>query len=134
MPQLQQVIVMLPEPLTAFLKRAAEREDRTLSGVLRHLVSEAARVEPPPAGAPWVPPGPTIPGVAATPEGIAQAKEHIAALLEEQKQLHRRKRVSGTTVAEDTRADQITMIVGVMGQRIASAEKMLPRNGGRNVV
>jgi hypothetical protein len=134
MPQLQQVIVMLPEPLVAFLKRAADREDRTLSGALRHLVSEAARVEPSPAGAPWVPSGPTIPGVVATSEGIAQAKEHIAALLEEQKQIHRRKRIHGTTVAEDARADQITMIVGVMGQRIAEAEKILPRNGGQNAV
>jgi hypothetical protein len=132
MPQLQQVIVMLPEPLVAFLKRAAEREDRTLSGARRHLISEAARAEPPPAGAPWIPPGPTIPGVSPTPEGIAQAKEHIAALRREQDQIRRRKRTHGTTVAEDTRSDEITMIVGVMSQRIAAAEKILPtaRNGG----
>jgi hypothetical protein len=127
MPQLQQVIVMLPEPLVAFLKRAAEREDRTLSGALRHLVSEAARVEPRPEG---VLTFPTMPGVAATAEGIAAAKERVAAMREEQARIRRKKRTHGTSADEDTRADRFIDEIATMEQRIVSAEKMLPRRNG----
>jgi len=40
-----QVTVPLPSELRAFVERAAEREDRTVAGVIRHLVAEAARQE-----------------------------------------------------------------------------------------
>src|SRR6516162_2968221 len=124
MTQLQQVIVMLPEPLVAFLKRAAEREDRTISGALRHIVSEAARAEPPPEG---VFDFPTLPGVPATPEGIAAAKARVAAMREEQAKIRRKKKVHGTTVDEDTRHDRLHVEIGITNERIALAEKAMPR-------
>jgi hypothetical protein len=132
MPPLQQVIVMLPEPLVAFLKRAAEREDRTISGALRHLVSEAARAEPAPAiGFPdaFAPPVPAFP---VTPEGIAAAKERVAAMRKEREQILKRKAKWQTTVDEDTKVDRLVAEIEILGKRIAAAEKMLPRsrNGG----
>ena len=39
----QQVIVRLDPALHAYVQREAEREDRSLSGVVRRLVAEAAR-------------------------------------------------------------------------------------------
>ena len=39
----EQVSVPLDPELRAFVERAAEREDRTLAGQIRHLVAEAAR-------------------------------------------------------------------------------------------
>jgi hypothetical protein len=39
-----QVSVPLPADLREFVERAAEQEDRTIAGQIRHLVAEAARV------------------------------------------------------------------------------------------
>jgi len=130
MSDLLQMKLSLPRELAEYVHQQAARSDRTPSGMIRHWISEQRRREPSPDGTPVFPAGRIIPGVPATVDGIAAAKEHVVALLEEQKQLHRRKRVSGTTVAEDTRADAITSEVGIINQRIAAAEKMLPRNGG----
>ncbi len=41
----EQVSVPLDPALRQFVERAAEREDRTLAGQIRHLVAEAARAE-----------------------------------------------------------------------------------------
>jgi hypothetical protein len=38
-----QVSVPLDQALREFVERAAEREDRSLAGQIRHLVAEAAR-------------------------------------------------------------------------------------------
>jgi CopG-like RHH_1 or ribbon-helix-helix domain, RHH_5 len=40
-----QVSVPLPADLREFVERAAEQEDRTIAGQIRHLVAEAARVQ-----------------------------------------------------------------------------------------
>jgi hypothetical protein len=37
--------VPLPQSLREFVERAAEREDRSIAGQIRHLVAEAARRE-----------------------------------------------------------------------------------------
>jgi hypothetical protein len=41
----EQISVPLPAELREFVKRAAEREDRSVAGQIRHLVAEAARRE-----------------------------------------------------------------------------------------
>ena len=128
MADLQQMKISLPADLFAFVQREASRSDRTPSGYIRHVLAEAKRHEPP--GAPVFPVGRQFMPVPPTVEGIAAAKQHVDALRLEQEKIHRRKRVSGTTVAEDTRADAITSEVGIINQRIAAAEKLLPRNGG----
>ena len=43
---LQQVNVSLPAALVAFIQRQAAQTDRTIGGMIRHLVAEAARREP----------------------------------------------------------------------------------------
>jgi hypothetical protein len=43
----KQVSVPLPAELHAFVERAAEREDRSVAGQIRHLVAEAAGRERP---------------------------------------------------------------------------------------
>ena len=48
---LQQVNVSLPSALVAFIQRQAAQTDRTMGGMIRHLVAEAARREAPPEGA-----------------------------------------------------------------------------------
>ena len=48
---LQQVNVSLPAALVAFIQRQAAQTDRTMGGMIRHLVAEAARREAPPQGA-----------------------------------------------------------------------------------
>jgi hypothetical protein len=69
--------ISLPGDLASFVRRAADREDRTISGLIRRLVSEAARLEPPPPtpGAPKV-----MQNVEATPAAIAAAKARVAEL------------------------------------------------------
>ena len=47
---LQQVNVSLPAALVAFIQRQAAQTDRTMGGMIRHLVAEAARREASPEG------------------------------------------------------------------------------------
>jgi len=47
---LQQVNVSLPPSLVALVQRHAAQTDRTLGGMIRHLVAEWARREAPPEG------------------------------------------------------------------------------------
>jgi len=51
---LQQVNVSLPAVLIAFIQRQAAQTDRTIGGMIRHLVAEAARREVPPERVPEV--------------------------------------------------------------------------------
>jgi hypothetical protein len=48
----------------------------------------------------------------------------------EQAQIRRRKRTHGTTVGEDTRADEINFEIEITNKAIAMAERMMPSNGG----
>jgi hypothetical protein len=47
---LQQVNVSLPVALVAFIQRRAAQTDRTMGGMIRHLVAEWARREAAPEG------------------------------------------------------------------------------------
>jgi hypothetical protein len=67
--------ISLPSDLASYVRRAAGREDRTISGLIRRLVAEAARLEAPPAA-----PKNVLQHVPATSEGIAEGKARLAAL------------------------------------------------------
>jgi hypothetical protein len=69
--------ISLPSDLASYVRRAADREDRTISGLIRRLVAEAARLEPPP---PTPGAAKTLQNVEATPAGIEAAKARVAAL------------------------------------------------------
>ena len=131
---LQQINVALPAHLVEFIRRQAARQDHTVSGAIRHILAEAARREPPPEGAPVFPDAlaPPVPAVKPDAQSIIEAKERLASLKAEREEILRRKRLWQTTVNEDTRVDRIVAEVEVLGKRIAAAEKMLPRNGGRH--
>jgi hypothetical protein len=122
--------VLLPENLAGFLKTEAARRDFTISGLLRHYVSEAHRAAPPPE---WVPPGQTIPGFSQTPEGIAQAKEHIAKLGQELQRIRHRQKIHADDATDEDRAARINFELDVVRKGIDMATRMLPRNGGQNV-
>ena len=124
---LQQVCVSLPPNLVALVQRHASQTDRTLGGMIRHVVSEWARCQPQPEG---VFPARMLPSVAANSQAIAEAKQRIAAMRKEQAQIRRRKRTHGTTVGEDTRADEINFEIEITNKAIAMAERMMPSNGG----
>ena len=47
---LQQVNVSLPAALVAFIQRQAAQTDRTMGGMIRHVVAEWARHEAPTQG------------------------------------------------------------------------------------
>jgi hypothetical protein len=126
---LQQVCVSLPPNLVALVQQHASVTDRTLGGMIRHVVSEWARSQPLPDGAPTFP-ARVLPSVAANPQAIAEAKARVTAMREEQAQIRRKKKIHGTTVAEDTRADEINFEIDLLTKRIALAEKMMPTNGG----
>jgi hypothetical protein len=125
----QQINVALPTHLIEFIRRQAARQDHTVSGAIRHLISEAARREPPAEGKFDFP---ALPAVPATPEGIAAARERIAAMEAEQEKIRRKKKVYGTTAAEDARHDALHFEIETTQHRLAMAENMLPRsrNGG----
>jgi hypothetical protein len=129
MTELVQMKLSLPPELAAYVQDQAARADRTPSGQVRHWISELRRREPRAEG---VFNFPTLPGVPATPEGIAAAKARVAAMREEQARIRRKKKVHGTTVDEDTRHDRLHVEIGMTNERIALAEKAMPRsrNGG----
>jgi hypothetical protein len=131
MSEFQQFNVLLPENLAGFLKTEAARRDFTISGLLRHYVSEAHRAAPR-EGAPTFPDAiaPVVPAFPATPKGIAAAKERLAAMNKEREQILKRKARWQTTVDEDTKVDRLVAEIEVTSKRIEMAEKMLPRNGG----
>jgi hypothetical protein len=129
---LQQVCVSLPPNLVALVQRHASESDRTIGGMIRHVVAEWARSQPR-AGTGFSDAfAPPVPGVPATVEGIAAAKDRVAKLRQEQEQLRRRKARWQTTIDEDTRVDRLVAEIEIMDKRIALAEKMMPRsrNGG----
>jgi hypothetical protein len=88
---LQQICVSLPPNLVALVQRHASESDRTIGGTIRHVVAEWARSRPPAETGFSDAFAPPVPGVPATPEAIAAAKERLAALRQEQEQIRRRK-------------------------------------------
>jgi hypothetical protein len=133
MTDLIQMKLSLPPELAAYVQDQAARSDRTPSGQVRHWISELRRREPPPertgVSNEFAPP---VPAVKPDAQSIIEAKERLASLKAEREEILRRKRLWQTTVNEDTRVDRIVAEVEVLGKRIAAAEKMLPRNGGRH--
>jgi hypothetical protein len=136
MTDLQQLKITLPPDLLAYVQEQASRSDRTASGQVRHWIAEQKRREPPAerigVSDAFAPPVPAVP---ATVEGVAAARERLAALRDEEQKLRKRKSRWETTIDEDSRVDRIVAEVEVLSKRIAAAERMLPRpNGGQSVV
>jgi hypothetical protein len=130
---LQQVCVSLPPSLVALVQQHAAQTDRTIGGMIRHVVSEWARSQPRPETVGFSDAfAPPVPAVQATPEAIAAAKERLAELRDEQVKIRRRKARWEATVSDDARLDRLIAETEVLGKRIAAAERMLPRssNGG----
>jgi hypothetical protein len=126
---LQQVCVSLPPNLIELVLRHASVTDRTLGGMIRHVVSEWARSHPSPTGAPVFPVGPTIPGFSQTPEGIAQAKEYIAKLREELRRIRHRQKIHADDASDEDRAARINFELDVVSKGIDMATRMPPSNG-----
>ena len=128
---LQQLNISLPTPLLAFVQRRAKLEDRTVSGMVRYFVAEAARAEPPPA-----PPSfPVLENVPHTAAGVAAARARQAAKREELARLEQRRRSprGGPLSADyDMRASHLSHEIAIIDDQIAMAERFLPRpaNGG----
>jgi hypothetical protein len=131
---LQQVCVSLPPNLIALLQRHATATDRTLGGMVRHIVSEWARGQPPPSQHPTFPDALTTPiaRIAATPDGIAEGNARIARLERELEQISRRQRLRSDTAGDEDRKGAIYGELKILRQDIELAEKMMPRsaNGG----
>src|SRR5262245_46649338 len=131
-PVLQQLKISLPADLLAYVQQTAVRTDRTPSGVIRAWIAEQKRREPPPEG---VFPAPVFPGVAATPEAVAEAKQRVAAMRQERDELRRRQRkYYGTTLSEDERCDRLSADIELTEKHLLVAERMLPNSGGPNAV
>lgn len=137
MTELVQMKLSLPPELAAYVQDQAARSDRTPSGQVRHWISELRRREPPPERVGVSDAfAPQVAAVPATPEGIAAAKERLAAMRKVQEQIRHRKRLWQATVSDDARLDRLVAEVEVLGKRIAAAEQILPRsrNGGTSGV
>jgi hypothetical protein len=130
--KLEQRNVALPPTLCAFLERQARAEDRTVSGVIRRLIAEAARHEPP-APAPSFP---VLENVPHTAEGIATARARQATKREELARIEQRRRRVGAggpiSADGDMRASHLSHEIAIIDDQIAMAVRMMPRttNGG----
>ena len=129
MPEFEQFNVLLPENLAGFLRREAAKRDFTLSGLLRHLVAEAARAEPRPEGG-FFPNefAPPVAAVKADAQSIAEAKVHLGELQQERERIKRRQQLWSDTAADGARLDRLNAEIEVFGKRITAAERMA--NGG----
>jgi hypothetical protein len=134
MPEFEQFNVLLPEDLAGFLRREATKRDFTISGLLRHYVSEAHRAAPR-EGAPTFPDAlaPAVPAVKPDGRSIAEAKAHLGELEAERERIKQRQRRWSDTAADGARLDRLNAEVELFRKNIASAQRMLPRNGGQNV-
>jgi hypothetical protein len=125
--KLEQLTIALPPALLAFVERQAKLTDHTTSGAIRHLIAMAARQELPPPPAPF---GTVLENVPATPEGIAAARAHIAALRTRRAKLAR---LGGeASAASDMECEQLKFQIEVLEERVAQAERMMrpTKNGG----
>jgi hypothetical protein len=86
--QMTQITVALSPELVSFLERAADRDSRSISGQVRHLVVQAARA----AGARPEPSWPPVrqPPPLNTAEEVAAARARLAELERERDRLDRR--------------------------------------------
>jgi hypothetical protein len=127
MAEMEQLSVKLPGDLVAFLQRVARRDDRTPTGVIRHLVAEAARLEPPAETQPF---GSVLPNVAGNAESIAEARALISQMRTRQARLAR---LGGeASAASDMECEKLKFEVEILEERVKQAEKMMrpARNGG----
>ena len=101
--------------------------DRKLARAFADVLVEATRPEKPPEG---TFPARELPGVAADPRSISEARQRLAALREERQQILRRKSLWQTNASEDRRVDDLVAEIEVTSRRIEMAERMI--NGGQN--
>jgi hypothetical protein len=120
---LQQLSIALPAGLLAFVQRRAEAEDRTLSGQVRHYLSEAARSEPPASTSklPWR----AIPNVEANAKSIAAAETRVAKNLQERERIARRQRTNDSSAADDTRDMELAAEIRETEAQIVQARRMM---------
>src|SRR6266700_6739559 len=76
--------ISLPGELLQWVRVKAAQQDRTLSGMIRCLVAEAARLEPPPQR--------VLPNIEPNPAAIAAAKERLGTLRQRKDAIWRRMR------------------------------------------
>jgi hypothetical protein len=115
------ITVSLTSELLAFIERAAERESRSVSGQVRHLIVQAARAAGSPTAAPWPPI--RVPNVGHTLEEIAQAKNLLAEWEGEQERLRAMPEMD-KTVTHETRWRELRDDVATLPSNIAVAERM----------
>src|SRR5262245_52338182 len=121
-PVLHQLKISLPPDLLAFVQQQAALTDRTPSGFIRHVLAEQKRREPRPEA---TFPAPVFPGVPATVEGVAEAKQRVATMRQERDELRRRQRkYYGTTISEDERCDRLSADIELFEKGIVMAERM----------
>src|SRR5262245_31502565 len=91
----EQINVSLPPEHIRWLRTQAAREDRTLSGLVRRLVAEAARqaLPTPPPPSPSPPPQKVLEPVLATRAGILEGKARLATLRERRQALVQNERL-----------------------------------------
>ena len=111
----------LPGELLAFIQRQATLKDHTLSGAIRHLIAEAARLEVPPSK----PFGVVLPNVSGNAASIAAARALIAELQKEQVLIERRRRKMNGSAIDDKRDPEIAGLISVLEDRITLAERMM---------
>jgi hypothetical protein len=129
---LQQVCVSLPPSLIVRLQQGAVQTDRTLGGMIRHLVSEWARATPlPEGGFPDAVTSP-YPAVKADATSIAEAKIQLGELEQERERILQKQRRWSDTAADGTALDQLNLRIDLFRKNITMAERMMPRrrNGG----
>ena len=119
------VNISLPAELVAALRDTAARENRTLSGQIRHLVTQAVRLEPPPPtpGAPKV-----MANVESTPEAIAAAKARLVTMRQRREVIA--KRGSGplheaTPATDDIEFRELGVQIDFTERQILMAERFL---------
>jgi hypothetical protein len=117
--------ITLPSDLASYVRRAAAREERTISGLIRRLVSEAARLEPPPPtpGALKV-----MENVESTPEAIAAAKARLVTMRQRQEVIAKRSRGplhEPTPAVDDLEYRELGVQIDFTERQILMAERFL---------
>lgn len=116
--------ISLPSQLLVFLRAAAAREDRTISGQVRHLIAQAARLAPPPSP----PPRKALEHVQHTREGIADGKARLAALEQSRAEIlqrHRRSLQEPAPAADDLRLRELIGEIDWLKSAITMAERFV---------
>jgi hypothetical protein len=136
MTDLIQMKLSLPPELAAYVHEQAARNDRTPSGQIRAWISERRRREPPPEGAPVFPDAlaPAVPGVKPDGRSIAEAKVRLGELEAERDRIKQKQRRWSDTAADGARLDRLNAEVELFRKNIATAQRMMPSNGGQNAV